>query len=106
MTNDAEKRFDRPEAFRAATKYTVAVVVVAAIAFAVYALTAKHSMVVASVVPAVLFLGGIGAFVQTYRLWKVEAAWVPWQGAGWFLLTLMLFCLSIPWAAAFSNSGG
>jgi len=61
--------------------------------------------VVASVVPAVLFLGGIGAFIQTYRLWKAEGAWVPWQGAGWFLLTLMLFCLSIPWAAASSSSG-
>jgi hypothetical protein len=105
MTNDAEKRFDQPGAFRAATKYTVSVVVVAAIAFAVYALTAKHSMVIASVVPAVLFIGGIGAFVQTYRLWKAEGGWVAWQGAGWFLLTLMLFCLSIPLAAASSTWG-
>jgi hypothetical protein len=99
MTNDVEKRWDRPETFRAAAKYVGAVVVVAAVAFAIYALTARESVVVASAVPVILFVGGVGAFVKTYREWKAEGAWPAWQGAGWFLLILMLVCLSIPGAA-------
>ena len=47
--------------------------------------------------------GGIGAFVKTYRVWKEEGAWPAWQGAGWFLLTLMLVCLSIPAAAMYAS---
>jgi hypothetical protein len=99
MTNDAEKRFDRPESFRAAARYVGAVVVVAGLVFAVYALTARESVIAASLVPAILFAGGVGAFVRTYREWKADGAWVAWQGAGWFLLVLMLVCLSIPGAA-------
>lgn len=97
--NDVEKRWDRPDAFRAAAIYLGIVVAVAGIAFAVYGLTARDSVLVASLVPAILFLGGVGAFVKTYREWKVRGAWVAWQGAGWFLLVLMLVCLSIPGAA-------
>lgn len=99
MTNDAEKRFDRPPAFRAAAFYVGVILAVAALAFAVYALIGPKSVVAASSVPAILFLGGIGAFVKTYREWKVQGGWVAWQGAGWFLLTSMLFCLAIPGAA-------
>jgi hypothetical protein len=99
MTNDVEKRWDRPGTFRAAAIYIGAVVAVAGIAFAVYALTARDSVVVASLVPAILFAGGVGAFAKTYREWKAQGAWVAWQGAGWFLLILMLVCLSIPGAA-------
>lgn len=99
MTNDVEKRWDRPATFRAAAMYIGIVVAVAGIVFAVYALTAQDSVVVASLVPAILFAGGLGAFVKTYREWKAQGAWVAWQGAGWFLLTLMLVCLSIPGAA-------
>jgi len=55
-------------------------------------------------VPAILLAGGIGAFVKTYRVWKDEGAWPAWQGAGWFLLTLMLVCLAIPGAAIYANS--
>jgi hypothetical protein len=102
MTNDVEKRFDRPDTFHAAAVYVGAVVAVAGVVFAVYALTARESVVAASLVPAILFGGGIGAFVKTYREWKAEAAWVAWQGAGWFLLTLMLVCLSIPGTAILS----
>lgn len=79
--------------------YVGAVVVVAGVVFAVYAFTARDSVVAASLVPAILFAGGIGAFVKTYRVWKEEGAWPAWQGAGWFLLTLMLVCLAIPGAA-------
>ena len=81
-----------------------AVVAVAGVAFAIYASTWRESVVVASMVPAILFAGGIGAFVKTYRVWKDEGAWPAWQGAGWFLLTLMLVCLSIPGAAIYATS--
>jgi len=99
MTDDVEKRFDKPGAFRGPTIYVAAVVVVAAAAFAAYAFTSRDSVVLASTVPAVLFLGGIGAFVKTYVEWRRSGGWVAWQGAGWFLLILVLICLSIPGAA-------
>jgi hypothetical protein len=69
------------------------------VAFAAYAFTARSSVFVASLVPAILFVGGIGAFVKTYREWKAEGGWPAWQGAGWFLLVLMLVCLAVPGAA-------
>lgn len=99
MTNDVEKRWDRPGTFRAAAVYTGIVVALAAVAFALYLLLSQTSVLAASAVPVVLFLGGLGAFVRTYRVWKADGAWVAWQGAGWFLLTLMLVSLSIPGAA-------
>jgi xanthine/uracil permease len=104
MTHDVEKRFDRPGTFHEAAKYVGAVVVVAGLVFAAWAFTARESVVAASLVPAILLAGGIGAFVKTYRVWKEEGAWPAWQGAGWFLLTLMLVCLSIPGAAMYANS--
>jgi hypothetical protein len=99
MTHDVEKRFDRPGTFHQAATYVGVVVAVAGVAFAIYAFTARESVVVASTVPAILLIGGIGAFVRTYRVWKAEGAWPAWQGAGWFLLVLMLVCLAIPGAA-------
>ena len=99
MTHDVEKRFDRPGTFHAAAMYVGAVVAIAGVVFAIYATTWRDSAIVASLVPAVLLAGGIGAFVKTYRVWQEEGAWPAWQGAGWFLLTLMLVCLSIPGAA-------
>ena len=83
--------------------YVGAVVAVAGVVFAAYAFTARDSVVAASLVPAILLAGGIGAFVKTYRVWKEEGAWPAWQGAGWFLLTLMLVCLSIPGAAMYAT---
>lgn len=103
MTDDVEKRFDRPGAFRAAASYVGVVVAIAAVAFAIYLFLARDSVVSASTVPLILFLGGLGAFVKTYREWKVSGPWVAWQGAGWFLLVAMLFCLSIPGAALLSG---
>lgn len=99
MTNDVEKRWDRPNTFRAAATYAGVIVVAAALAFVVYAVVSKTSVVAASAIPAILFLGGVGAFVKTYQLWKAQGAWVAWQGAGWFLLMLMLVSLAIPGAA-------
>jgi hypothetical protein len=43
--------------------------------------------------PVILLVGGVWAFVRTYRAWRKEETWWAWQGAGWFLLTAMLFVL-------------
>lgn len=44
---------------------------------------------------AVLFAGGVAAFVRTYRTWREKGGWWIWQGAGWFLLVLMLVVLTM-----------
>jgi hypothetical protein len=100
---DVEKSWRDPVALRQAVRYGVGVIVVAAIAFVVFAVVDKHSIVLASTVPAILFLGGIGALAKAYRVWRDGGTWPAWQGAGWFLLTLMLVCLSVPWSAAMSD---
>ena len=43
----------------------------------------------------VLFVGGIWAFARTIQVWRAEGRWWIWQGAGWFLLTLMLVMLGM-----------
>lgn len=98
MTNDVEKRWTDPPTFRAAATYALLIVAVAGVAFAVFALVARDSVVAASTVPGILFAGALGAFVKTYRVWKAEGTWPAWQGAGWFLLAATLFCLAIPGA--------
>jgi hypothetical protein len=103
MTHDVEKRFDRPGTFREAATYVGVVVAVAGVMLIVYATTWKENVIVASTVPAVLFAGGVGAMVKTYRVWKLQGAWPAWQGAGWFLLLLMLVSLSIPGSAMMAN---
>jgi peptidoglycan/LPS O-acetylase OafA/YrhL len=106
MTNDrdyVEKRFSNPGALRAAVIYTAAVIALAALAFVFYAVGDRDSIYSASLVPAFLFLGGVGALVRTYREWKAGRGWAAWQGAGWFLLLLMLVTLGLPGSAAFSN---
>lgn len=45
--------------------------------------------------PAILFAGGVWAFVRTYRVWRTRGTWWGWQGAGWFLLTLMMATLTM-----------
>jgi hypothetical protein len=45
--------------------------------------------------PIILAVGGIRAFVRTYQVWRQHGTWWPWQGAGWFLMTLMLFVLTM-----------
>jgi peptidoglycan/LPS O-acetylase OafA/YrhL len=106
MANDrdfAEKRFNRPGEYRAAVVYALAVVAVAGIAFALYATGPRDSIFSAALVPVFLFAGGVGALVIAYRKWKAEAGWTAWQGAGWFLLLLMLVTLSVPGSAAFAR---
>jgi NADH:ubiquinone oxidoreductase subunit H len=104
-TRDVEKSWRDPEALRHAVRYGIGVIAVAGVAFAVFAVVDKGSVLLASTVPAILFLGGVGALVRAYRVWRAGGTWVIWQGAGWFLLTLMLVCLSIPWSAAMFASG-
>lgn len=45
--------------------------------------------------PAILLGGGIWAFLRTYRVWRDRGTWWAWQGAGWFLLMLMLLTLTM-----------
>jgi hypothetical protein len=46
--------------------------------------------------PAVILsIGGVWAFVRTYRVWRARGGWWIWQGAGWFLLMLMLVVLGM-----------
>ena len=50
--------------------------------------------------PLTLFLGAVWAFVRTIRVWHAQGRWWIWQGAGWFLLAVMLVTLvmTVPWA--------
>lgn len=96
MTNDVEKRWHDPETFRSAVTYAVVVIALAAIAFASFALIGDHSLISAILVPTILFLGGVGAFIRTYQVWRAEGTWPIWHGAGWFLLALSLVCLAVP----------
>jgi hypothetical protein len=45
--------------------------------------------------PLVLFLGGVWAFVRTIQVWRARGRWWIWQGAGWFMLLLMLVVLQM-----------
>lgn len=45
--------------------------------------------------PAILLAGGGWAFLRTYRVWRDRGTWWAWQGAGWFLLMLMLLTLTM-----------
>lgn len=45
--------------------------------------------------PAILLAGGFWAFLRTYRVWRDRRTWWAWQGAGWFLLVLMVLTLTM-----------
>jgi uncharacterized membrane protein len=45
--------------------------------------------------PVILLIGGLRSFVRTYRMWRNHQTWWAWQGAGWFLFTLMLLMLTM-----------
>ena len=45
--------------------------------------------------PVILLIGGLRAFVRTYQTWKRHETLWAWQGAGWFLMTLMLLVLTM-----------
>jgi len=45
--------------------------------------------------PVILLCAGGWAFVRTYRIWRDRGTWWGWQGAGWFLMTLMFVTLTM-----------
>jgi hypothetical protein len=94
LRNDVEKRWHDPAVAHSAKIYVASVIGVAAAAFVATVLW--HSVVAAFLVPIVLFVGGVGAFVKTYLIWRADGTWPIWQGAGWILLLLMLLCLGVP----------
>lgn len=96
MTDDVEKRWNDRTAYRAAVLYDLAVIAAAFGWLIIYLVTDPDSSVWAIGVPTILLLGGLGAFIQTYRVWKRGGGWPVWQGAGWFLFVLMLLTLSLP----------
>ncbi|MBF6239313.1 hypothetical protein IU474_19900 [Nocardia otitidiscaviarum] len=96
MVNDVEKRWSDPKMFRHAAWYVGGVVVLTALAVAVLELVTDPSRAVIVFVPGtVLLVGGIVAFVLALRAWRRRGAWPIWQGAGWFLFTLMVVYLAI-----------
>jgi hypothetical protein len=97
-TNDVEKRWHDPAMFRSAVKYVLVVIALAGAAFTVAVVW--RSLLAGVLVPGILFSGGIGAFVQTYRVWRAGGVWPIWQAAGWILLLLFLVCLGVPFAVA------
>jgi hypothetical protein len=44
--------------------------------------------------PLILLAGGLWAFLRTYRVWRDGGVWWGWQGAGWFLMMLMMITLT------------
>ncbi|WP_067570376.1 hypothetical protein [Nocardia acidivorans] len=111
MVDDVEKRWRNPPTFRRAARYVVVVLILTAIVAAlalVWAASRQQcsnsdvvlcdtaSKLMVGLGPAlVLLFGGIGAFVITFREWRAGRNWPIWQGAGWFLFTLMIVYLTI-----------
>ena len=93
-SRDAEKRWYDPVTLRAAVRYVVFVIALAAVAFA--ATAAWHSLIAAILVPTIFCVGTMGAFIRTYQAWRNDDFGVIWQGAGWFLVVPFMFCLSLP----------
>lgn len=56
--------------------------------------------------PMILLIGGIVAFVRTYRVWRAGGTWWGWQGAGWFLFTVMMLTLMMGLPALAGPLGG
>jgi ABC-type branched-subunit amino acid transport system substrate-binding protein len=95
-SRDVEKRWNDPGAFRSAAAYVGVVVLLAGVAFTVYAVGDRESIPKAVATPVVLFVGALIAFGKTYTDWRAGRTWPIWQGAGWFLLALTLMSLGVP----------
>jgi hypothetical protein len=113
QTSDVEKNWRDPGAMRAATRFTIAVVFVALAVmvgsilwsvatdhgecadaeFAVCQSPQRYFLAMAPT--AILLIGGVTAFVQSYRAWRSGHAWPIWQGAGWVLFVLSLLYLGL-----------
>ena len=92
--NDIENRWKGHSELRSASIYAGSVVLAAAAMFTAFVMTG--SLIWASSVPVVLFIGGLAALLKTYRAWRVDRVWPIWHGAAWFLLILTLASLCIP----------
>ena len=68
--------------------FTLGVVGAALVVMVVAASTSARDVLV-FVPTAILALGGIGAFVATYRAWHHGVEWRVWHGAGWALFVMM-----------------
>lgn len=91
---EVEKRWRDPPTFRAAARYVGVVVLVAALALGATAVSG--SLFAGIMVPGSLFIGGIGALVRTYQVWRGYGAWPIWHAASWLLLGLSMFFLGVP----------
>ncbi|MET0901498.1 MAG: hypothetical protein ABWY45_26585 [Mycobacterium sp.] len=49
--------------------------------------------------PAILLGGAVWAFIRTYRTWRARGYFWAWQGAGFFLFTVMLVTLAMGFPA-------
>jgi hypothetical protein len=88
----------------AAVRFAV-LAAVAGLAFlvvaALWASTCKGAMAIDTVacgapqLTILAFGAGCRAFLRTYRIWRDNGTWWAWQGAGWFLLMLMLVTLTM-----------
>lgn len=95
-TNDVEKRWNDPSAYHHAAFYVGIVVVLAGLWLITYLAIDPSDAAWGFGVPAILLAGGLGGFVQTYRVWKRGGGWPIWQGAGWILFILMLASMGLP----------
>lgn len=115
-TSDVEKNWRDPRAMRAATWFTIAVALAALAVMGIAILwsvavdngecadaefkvcQSPQRYVLAMAPTAILLIGGVTAFVQSYRAWRSGHAWPIWQGAGWvlFVLSLLYLGLSAP----------
>jgi hypothetical protein len=107
-----EKRWSDRSAFRSAAIYAGVVIAVALAAMGLtvgWAATGRREcaddghtllcsgparMVLAFVATAILLLGGLGAFVVAYRVWRRVAAGQSGRGAGWVVLVLIYLGVS------------
>ncbi|WP_186627607.1 hypothetical protein [Rhodococcus sp. BP22] len=121
MTDDVGKRWHDPGGsggVRRAALFTVSVIVSALVVMvgcimwaawgphsgqcrdAAFTVCAEPERTILLVVPsALLLIGGLFAFVQTYRVWRSGGTWPIWQGAGWALLVSMVIYMSMSLSA-------
>jgi hypothetical protein len=117
MTQYVEKRWRDPKAFRSAVRYAAIVIAIALLImvgvivwsatsgdscadaeFAVCTDPARQILMFGPVL--VLLLGGLGAFIRAYLVWKEGGRWPIWHGTGWALFVLMVMYAGISATAA------
>ena len=84
-------------AYHRAVRYGACVIATAVAVLAILLVTAGREFVVTIPSAAILLAGGIGAFVQTFRVYRDGGPWIVWQGAGW-----LLFLLAIAYVGMYS----